>query len=648
MDVNRSYPEDGGVPRRRSIAVALGLALSLVLPLAAPARGSLLGSVTTALTGARLDPVLQAVLATAAPTAEVEVAVVLAGAPTGAIVDLLRSTGVDVVPLRRLPMAIVRGTPAQLGAVALLAPVESLWGNHDLELVLHESVPQIQADAVWAPPLGFTGDGVAVAVLDSGIDGNHPDLAFGTKTVQNVKVLGYQKYVEPTFVVEDLVNTDTTTGHGTHVAGIVAGSGAASDGYYTGVAPGADLVGVGSADGTDMLTALAGYDWILDNRERYGIRVINNSWADGTIAYDPDDPLNVASKAAHDAGITVVFAAGNDGQASGNVLNRYAWPEWVVSVGGTTKLGTIGDYSSAGDDVHHPTVMAPGSFIASTRAVGGVITNANSSPFDLTDPMAPRIIAPEHTLHYTAAIGTSMSAPHVAGVVALLLEAVPSLTPAEVKAVLAATATPIAGCPVAACGAGQVNALAAVQAALAQDNAAPVAALSATPASGAAPLTVTLDASASTDADGSVAAYRWDTDGDGDIDGETADPVLAHTYASGVWSPSVRAVDDDGLASAPVAVEVRASNPPTASATVPARGRSGHAVTFDASASTDADGSIVSYRFTFGDGSSVVSASPVVTHTYTVDRPQVLGWTVVVTDDAGVADATSGSIKITP
>jgi serine protease AprX len=330
MDVNPSYPDDGGVPHRRSIVVALGLALALVLPLATPANGSLLGSVTTTLTGATLDPVLRSVLATAAPTAEVEVAVVLEGVPTGAILDLLRSTGAAAVPLRRLPMAIVRGTPAQLRAVALLAPVESLWGNHDLELVLHESVPQIQADAVWAPPLGYTGEGVAVAVLDSGIDGNHPDLAFGTKTVQNVKVLGYQKYVEPTLVVEDLVNTDTTTGHGTHVAGIVAGSGAASDGYYTGVAPGADLVGVGSADGTDMLTALAGYDWILDNRARYGIRVINNSWADGTIAYDPHDPLNVASKAAHDAGITVVFAAGNDGQASGNVLNRYAWPEWVV------------------------------------------------------------------------------------------------------------------------------------------------------------------------------------------------------------------------------------------------------------------------------------------------------------------------------
>ena len=646
MDDNGSVAEDGGVPRRRAALVALVVAVALLGALPSPSSALLGGG--SGSSPAVLDPVLTATLATASPTSTVEAALVFDGVPTLADLSLVRAVGVEVATLTRLPMAIVRGTPAQLQALRLLAPVASLWGNHGLELVLHESVPQIQADAVWAAPYGFTGRGVRVAVLDSGIDGTHPDLAYPTKTVQNVKILGYQKYASPTYAVEGLTTTDTTTGHGTHVAGVIAGSGAASAGYYTGVAPGAELVGVGSADGTDMLTALAGYDWILANRERYGIKVINNSWADGTIAYNPNDPLNVASKAAADAGITVVFAAGNDGQASGNVFNRYAWPEWVESVGGVTKLGTLGDYSSAGDDVHHPTVMAPGSFIASTRALTGVVTNANSSPLDLTDPMAPRIIAPEHTLHYTAAIGTSMSAPHVAGVVALLLEAAPWLTPARVKAILASTATPIAGCPVAHCGAGQVNALAAVQAALATANAAPVASLVSTLLSGAAPLGVTLDASGSSDEDGSVVSYRWDTDGDGDEDAVTSVPTLAATYEAGVWNPTVRAVDDDGVASAPVSVEVRSSNPPSAAATAPTRGKSGVAVTFDASGSTDPDGSIVAWRVTFGDGTSVVSSSPVVTHTYAADRALVFGWTVEVTDDAGVGDATGGSIKITP
>ena len=639
MDVNRPSADDGTVLRRRIAAAVLAL-------LAAPFAGGI--TTPASASPAPIDAVLSAALAAAAPTDLIEAAVVFDGMPTALQLSLVRSTGVAAVPLTELPMAAVRGTRTQLQALSLLSPVASLWGNHDLELVLHESTQLIQANDVWAPPLGYTGAGVGVAVLDSGIDATHPDLLRPTKTVQNVKVLGYQKYATQTLVVEDLDNTDTTTGHGTHVAGIVAGDGSASAGYYRGVAPGASLVGVGAADGTDMLTALAGYDWILANHDEYGIKVINNSWADDTIAYDPNDPLNRASKAAADAGITVVFAAGNDGQASGNVFNRYAWPSWVVSVGGGTKLGTLGDYSSAGDALHHPDLIAPGSFIASTRALTGVVTNANSSPFDLTDPMNPRIIAPEHTLHYTAAIGTSMSAPHVAGVVALMLEANPALSPAQVRSLLVSSATPMPSCPVAHCGAGYVNALAAVRAALAATNAAPVASLAAAPASGAAPLAVTLDASASSDADGLVAAFHWDLDGDGDIDRTTTSPTTTEAYGRGVFHPAVTVVDDDGVASSPAAVEVRASDPPDAVATAPAKAKSGDSVTFDASASTDPDGTIVSYRFTFGDGTTVTSATPVVTHTYTATRPLTFGWTVTVTDDTGGSDATGASLKVTP
>jgi hypothetical protein len=108
-------------------------------------------------------------------------------------------------------------------------------------------------------------------------------------------------------------------------------------------------------------------------------------------------------------------------------------------------------------------------------------------------------------------------------------------------------------------------------------------------------------------------------------------------------------VDDDGVASSPVAVPVRASDPPVARATVVRKARSGEPVRFDASASSDPDGSIVTYRFTFGDGTpDLVTSSPVVTHTYSASRALVFGWTVVVTDDAGLADAVGGSVKITP
>lgn len=607
--------------------------------------------VHSAASPAYLDPLLTQALATSAPTSELQAVAVFAAPPLPPTLSALAATGATAVPFHTLPMVALQGTPSQMLAASSVSGVQSMWLNHPLELMLRESVPLIQADAVHAAPLGITGRGVRVATIDSGIDGFHPDLHYPEHTVQNVKLLGYQKvFSDLVLTQENVPNTDTTAGHGTHVAGIIAGTGAASAGYYTGVAPGAQLVGLGAADGTDLLTGVAAYDWVLAHKDAYGIRVINNSWGDGTITYDPNDPLNKASLAAHDAGITVVFAAGNDGQTGGMVYNRYAWPSWVIGVGGGTKTGKIDTYSSAGDDVHHPDVVAPGSFIASARAITGVVTDANSTPFDFTDPLAPRMVSPENNAYYTVALGTSMAAPHVSGVVALMLEANPALTPDQMRGILNATATPISGCPVGTCGSGYVNALGAVRAAIGMINRAPVASLSALPATGAAPLTVTLDASASYDPDagGYVASYQWDFEGDGVTDTTSSVPVIGHAYAAGVYHPTVVAVDQTGAASTPVgSVEVRSANPPHADASAPKHGKSGNAVTFDASASASENGAM-SYRFSFGDGTSVTSASAVVTHVYAITHPTLFAWSVTVTDGAGLSDASSDSIKITP
>ncbi|MDX1619589.1 MAG: S8 family serine peptidase [Nitriliruptorales bacterium] len=607
------------------------------------------GSPATAGTTASLDDNLVAALAAADPTDELVVIATTATVPDVTLVATLEATGVVVVPFTRLPAAALQGTPAEIELAGTVTGVEGLWLNTPLQTALAQSRAVIQADEVYAEPLGYTGAGVGVAVLDSGIEATHPDLEYPSKTIQNVKVLGNQHVFEDlTFTVEDVPDTDTTTGHGTHVAGIVAGDGTASEGLYHGVAPGAPLIGIGAADGVEMLTAMAGYDWILAHHEQYGIRVINNSWADGSIEYDPDHPLNVASKAAHDAGIVVVFAAGNDGQDSGNVFNRYAYPDWVISVGGGTKTGQLADYSSRGDADHHADLIAPGSFIASTMATTGIVGVPNQSPFDFTNPLAPRMIAPEHMPYYTVKLGTSMAAPHVAGVVALMLEANPDLTPAQVRQILIATATPMPSCPVIDCGAGYVNALGAVKGALAAAATPPTARLVATPTSGAAPLEVTLDASGSTDQDGVVVAYRWDLDGDAVSDLETTTATLVHTYASGVHRPTLTVVDDGGLASAPVQVEIRASDPPVASVDAPRHAKSGHAATFDASGSFDPDGAVTSYRFVFGDGTEMTTDSPIVTHTYETAHPVRLGWMVEVTDDAGLRDAVTGSVRVTP
>jgi serine protease AprX len=637
--------------RRNALAVVVSALVAGVLAFASPvAPAAGLSS------GAFVDPALADVLAAASPTTTVEAAVVLPRIATATDLTLLTSAGVSVGAFKRLPVVAVKGTPSQLLALQTLSIVRSIWFNSPVQESLDQSTAQLQATEVWreprpaGEPVGYTGRGVGVATIDSGIDGLHPGIAYPSITVQNVKPVGFKDLVWGA-AVEDVPATDLLSGHGSHVAGIIAGRGTAA-GQYKGVAPGAHLIGLGASDGLEMLTILQSYDWILQNKDRYAIRVINNSWAhsEPQVPYVTGNPLDVASKAAADAGLVVVFAAGNAGQA-GDVFNNYARNDWVVSVGGVDKNGRLASFSSRGNSTHHANVMAPGHFIASARATMGPISQANATPFDLTNPASPRMVPVDQWPYYTVKSGTSMAAPHVSGVVALMLEANASLTPAQARSILISTARPVPGCAVIDCGAGTVNALAAVRAAKGlAANAAPVASLSATPASGQAPLTVSLDASASTDADGTIAQYRWDFDGDSHVDAVTTSPTVTRVYDAGVHRPRITVVDDRGLASASAGdVEIRVSNPPHASAFAPARAKSGAAVTFDASASTDPDGDIVAYEWNFGDGSPVVTTStPTITHTYSVNRATVFGWAVRVVDAAGVADAAGGSIRITP
>jgi len=208
-----------------------------------------------------VDPALTATLATTAATARVVVIVNYDETATtsDAMSAAIMNVGSGVIQFNNLDLVAALATPAEIGAIAALPAVQGVYANKALgySAMLHESVATIRADAVQAS--GITGKGVGIAILDSGIDGLYnPDLHYPDKTVQNIKVLvnltdlftfkgSLNKPAKAAkLFVENLPNSETSVGHGTHVAGIAAGLGTASGGYYTGVAPGAKLVGIGT------------------------------------------------------------------------------------------------------------------------------------------------------------------------------------------------------------------------------------------------------------------------------------------------------------------------------------------------------------------------------------------------------------------
>ncbi len=368
-----------------------------------------------------------------------------------AVTTGILNSGAGVVQFNNFSMVAALATPAQLTSISALPGLEGVYANKQLQyFMLHESVPAIRADAVHAA--GITGNGIGIAILDSGIDGLYnPDLTYPTHT---------------------------------------AGMGTAGNGYYTGVAPGANLIGIGTGDILFIFFALAGFDYILDHQQQYNIKVVNNSWGTSG-AFDPKDPINEATKKVTSRGITVVFAAGNDGPAQ-NTLNPYSVAPWVISVAAGCKVGVtdptnseahcmlddgsnplvpknneprahvLGDFSSRGvpgDNLYHPDITAPGVHIVSTRASTGTVLNGDDANHDV------RIcqISATNLAFYTCASGTSMASPHIAGVVALMQEAAGgTLKPDQVLNALTSTARPLPGYGTWEVGAGFVDAYAAV------------------------------------------------------------------------------------------------------------------------------------------------------------------------------------------
>jgi serine protease AprX len=291
-----------------------------------------------------------------------------------------------------------------------------------------------------------TGAGVGVAVIDTGIAEDMPDFEVAKHGNGNAP-----SRVVATAVTNPDAKSDTDGyGHGTHVAGIIAGNGnnrSKQDelqGKYVGVAPDADLVSVKVADdegNATILDVIYGLQFVIDFKEQYNIRVVNLSLESSVAESYKTDPLDAAAEAAWFSGIVVVAAAGNRGSDKDAVSYAPGNDPFVISVGAVDDMGTsansddkLASWSSRGttQDGHaKPDVLAPGSGIVSTLAP--------DSEFESLCPTC--IVGGE----YIRAGGTSMSAPMVSGLVAIMLQHRASLTPDRVKGMLMTTGRNVPG-----------------------------------------------------------------------------------------------------------------------------------------------------------------------------------------------------------
>ena len=314
---------------------------------------------------------------------------------------------------------------------------------------------------------GVTGAGVRVALIDTGVT-SVPDLAGKIVKVKDpggngrdVDCVNLSGDMKTSSSGESVPDCTDYYGHGTFLAGLIAGSGASSGGLYKGVAQGAQIVSVkiASPDGSaDVSKVLAAIQWVVTFAKDYSIKVVNLSLGtDSPISYTKD-PLNYAVERAWKSGLAVVVSAGNSGPGFGTITKPADDP-LVITVGAVDDRETparsddrLPHFSSKGptraDGLAKPDVVAPGGRVVSLKAPGSLVAEKSSSP--VLDA-------------YTRGSGTSMSAAIVSGVAAMAYSADPKLTPDRLKFALTSTATPVTGTGVLAEGAGLIDAYKAVR-----------------------------------------------------------------------------------------------------------------------------------------------------------------------------------------
>lgn len=473
---------------------AILLTAIIILGLATlPSGGSAAGTAS-----ARVDSQLRQFYLTHAPGTTLPVVITYKRKPGATELSRLQLAGITKgFATRELPMVIADMNLTQLNAVSKQSGVVSIYGNRLLKTFTNVSRPfmgvtQMTADTEVTkhntsnPGFPISGKGIGIGYIDTGVDATHKDLVYGRKTVQNViqplsetvvsdagLVLGVGVSIGdlvngtgfvPPIYLENQQMSDVESGHGTFGAAVAAGTGEQSGGFYGGVARGANIIGVNSGNemGLPLVGLIGAYDYLLANQYLYNVRIINNSWGSSLDAdgLDPNNPINVATRVSHDRNIVVVFAAGNAGDTPTSI-NPYSTMPWTISVAAGEKqgLGSPADFSSRGIDNGtgvdvagmpadptlapnlRPDITAAGVDVKSARLRGVGLTNTLGTVPVVGNDLTT--IAPAHLPYYTTSQGTSFSCPHVSGVVALMLEANPTLTPDDIVTILRQTANPM-------------------------------------------------------------------------------------------------------------------------------------------------------------------------------------------------------------
>lgn len=374
-------------------------------------------------------------------------------APTALDVAALKGHGLTVQPLKHLPLALLYGTVQAMNNAVAAGAANDVYPDDEVELL-----DQASADAMGAAvprANGFTGKGVTVAVVDSGCDASHPDLA--DHVVHNVKLYSAEYVNIPPDSSNTVVvpveqgpyqNSDLGSGHGTHVAGIIAADGHTAPDHI-GVAPDANLVCYSIGEVLFTTAVVTAYDHLLDQPSLWGVKVINNSWGNSFQQFDARAPVNVATKAVSDLGVNVFFAAGNSGRSNAEMsLNPFSQAPWVTSVAAETLSHVRADFSSNGlryDNSQAATIGAGGHTVFTGDRVGIYhpdITTPGASISSTCDT-AGTAVGPCPPGSNTTASGTSMASPHAAGAAAVLLQANGSLSIDQVRSALQSTAKPV-------------------------------------------------------------------------------------------------------------------------------------------------------------------------------------------------------------